>query len=231
MFVIHFLQCVDQNTLFLCQVGEEFLLDDLWLFCFGQRVRPAQSLQKALRVRQERRLLPSDEIVTPTAVLVIHAPWEGKNIAIIVHGQFSRDERAALHAALHHDAGIAQASHDAVAAHKVLLVGSCARRVFRQQSPTLMHHVSRRLSVQRRIDDVESVSQHPHSAHAALQGCTVGTNVNAVCQTAHNDRVGVVSLQVSNKVLAHFASVCRAFARTHNVDDAQCVQVSVAIVK
>ena len=59
----------------------------------------------------------------------------------------------------------------------------------------------------------------------------MGTNVNAVCQTTHNQRVWIVALQVSNEVVAHLTPIFRTLACTHHTDDALGVQIDIATGK
>ncbi len=69
------------------------------------------------------------------------------------------------------------------------------------------------------------MSQHTHCAHSILQGGTMGTYINPISQSAHNDGVWIIPLEVGNEVSAYFTTIGRAFACAYNADDVRTVQV------
>ena len=174
--------------------------------------------------------MPLNQVVASLAALVIHTPRKRKHIPIVTRCQFCRDERTALCRTLHHHTSITQSCYNTVSPHKIHLLRSDLRRVFRQQSPTPMHHLGCRLPMHGRVNRVQPMRQHTHRAHAVLQSRLVRTDVDAVCQATHNHRVGIVPLQVGNEVSAHVLAILRTLPCPHNVNDAETVQIGCAAI-
>ena len=94
----------------------------------------------------------------------------------------------------------------------------------------MSHHLHRRVTMARRIDLVQPVSQHAYRLEALLQGVAMGTDVDAVGQSADYQHVGAQLAQVGDEAAHQVLSVAGAMARPHDVDDALLVQVGRALV-
>ena len=81
------------------------------------------------------------------------------------------------------------------------------------------------------IDAVKPVSQYADGVEAVGEGFPVGVNVNAVGQSAHNQRVGQQSAELLHKPLAERFAVIGGVAGTHDAQDMAAVQVGRAFVE
>ena len=106
------------------QLGEEAALYALLLGSHQRGIiLPSHVLDKVGGTGDEACSVASDEVVATLAVGIAHSAWEGEDIPAVGLGDVAGDEASAVGGTLYQDAGIRYASHDAVAAHEVNLVG------------------------------------------------------------------------------------------------------------
>lgn len=104
--------------------------------------------------------------VAARGVGIAHTARKGETVALVALGNFRRNQRTSLGTGFHHEGGIAEAGHDAVALHEVLSVGIGAAHELGEQS-ALCQHLGSRAAVYGGIDAVQSVSQYGYGVEAA----------------------------------------------------------------
>lgn len=216
---------VDDTLLVGRERGEELPLDTFaahflqHILCF-----PAHGVGEIFGRRDEGGAVVAYQLVATLAVFGSHGTGKGKRVTVVVARQPGRNESAAPCRALYEDAGVTHARYDTVAAHEVGLVGVGAGGIFGEQSAVCGHFVGC-VAVGRRIERVEAVSQYAHRRQAVVERLSVGVDVNAVGQSADDERVGTEPLQVGHETADEILSVGRAVAGAHDADHVACVEV------
>ena len=81
-----------------------------------------------------------------------------------------------------------------------------------------------------RVDLVQSVSQHTYCLKTLLQGVAMGTGVYAVSQSADNQHVRTLRVQVGDEATDEVLSVGGGMARAHHVENVTLVEVGTALI-
>lgn len=85
--------------------------------------------------------------------------------------------------------------------------------------PPRFQHFDSRIPMAGRIDTIQAMRQHSNSRKSVVQSVPVGTDIDAVSQSTHDQQVRDHFCQVFYKGFGKLSTIFGRVASTHNTDD------------
>ena len=175
------------------------------------------------RSDQAGLVLP-DQGITSFGVNIVYPSRKSIYIPSVRERYISCDQRTAFLGRLDYKRSISQSGNDPVALDEVRFIRFRAAGEVGQQSALLQHFYGSG-AMSRGINPVETMRQYADSRQSGFECATVGTDIDAVSQSAYNQQIREGSRQRLYQFLCHRPTIFRCVACTYNTDDAGRIQV------
>lgn len=97
------------------------------------------------------------------------------------------------------------------------------------QQTARFQHFDSRIPMAGRIDTIQAMRQHSNSRKSVVQSVPVGTDIDAVSQSTHDQQVRDHFCQVFYKGFGKLPTIFGRVASTHNTDDTGRIKVSISL--
>ena len=159
---------------------------------------------------------------------VTDTPWKAIDIPAIRECNVGSYQRASFFCRFNHDRTIRDSGDNPVPPEEIWTVWFCAAGKIGQQTARFQHFDSR-IPMAGRIDTIQAMRQHSNSRKSVVQGVPVGTDIDAVSQSTHDQQVRDHFCQVFYKGFGKLPTIFGRVASTHNTDDTGCIKVSISL--
>ena len=189
---------------------------------------PAHEIHHIRHWSENMSLVACDKQIASGTCGVWIPSGQSHNLARIRECQICSAHRTSFYLWLRHNSDLAHAGHNAVAFKKTALIRARACRILRYESTAWRENSSGKISVGRRIDHVESMSQHSDSSQTVVESRRVGGGVYAVGKSAHDNCRRQISREIRDKRTAESGSIGCATPGTDKTEHRICIEIRAA---